>query len=275
MSRFDTIACAVVGTLVLAVSFSVSAARADPTTLTFEAVETSAGGAGVLSMLFRKTPETPPTPMSLDGQAATRFQLTEDTCTLDTLYTVVPIAKTLYTFPAEDWRVCKAGSSYRFEFTPNLVADGGSAVYSFFNLVSIRGATYAPLDVSQTIIMRQALQKGDLGTVSYLTTELSAAYYKAGNTAIGDQLKAVALVSGWEAVAARETTAPENPFVIDRGQLAYSTQGVDAIKAYQAKIGLVDDGKLNWKTMRSLSDLAQEDVTALGTLKADVLKPFM
>jgi hypothetical protein len=276
MNWFDATRVVALGALALLVPLSVTGAQADPTKLTFEAVETATGSAGVLSELYRKTASTPSERMSIDGKAAARFEFEETDCSVDTKYMVVPVAKTMYTYPLEDWRFCKTGGAYRFEFTPNLKEAGSADVYSFFNIaIGAVGGTYAALTADQTDIMRQALQKGDLGTVSYLTTELSFAYYKAGNSEVGDQLKAVALVSGWEAVTAKdEAITAEKPFVFSGGQLAFSSEGVDAIKAYQAKVGLVDDGKLNWKTMRSLSDLAQQNVTALGFLKADVLKGF-
>lgn len=279
MSWFDATRVAIPGALLLLLAMSGTEAQADPTKLTFEAVETAAGSAGVLSELYRKTASTPSERISLDGKAAARFELDEDECSLTTKYMVVPVARTMYTYPLEDWRFCRTGGAYRYEFTPNLTEAGSADLYGFFNIAidgGGAGETYAALTADQANIIRQALQKGDLGTVSYLTTELSAAYYKAGNTAIGDQMKAVALVSGWEAVAARDVSiVPDKPFVFAGGQLAFTDAGVDAIKSYQTKIGIADDGKLNWATMRSLSDLvANENVSALGFLKADVLKSF-
>lgn len=250
-------------------------AVAASTVLTFVAVETSDGHPGVLSLLFRREDGGDGVPLRApDGRAAPQFEHTEPECLPEIQYRLVPVNAPLYSFPADDWRSCRAGATYRYEFTPSLDSADAAIVYRIFS----GGGRKADLGLTpeQIAILKDAIASADLGTITFYSTELGRAFDAAGDGELAQQWRNAAVAAGWAAVVAADLPhAPSvaTPYVFEDDRLVYSDEAQSVIQSYQAGAGLPDDGRLNWPTMRSLSDLASKNITRLEQLKQELIQP--
>lgn len=251
-------------------------AVAAPTRLTFIAVETSDGTTRVMSRLYRREDAGVGIPVTTpNGPAALQFEHNETECSVEVQYRVVPVNAPLYTFPPDDWRSCIVDATYRYEFTPNLDSADAAIIYRIFT--GGVGDAGLGLNPEQTAILEEAIARGDLGTITFYSTELGSAFDAAGDTELARQWRNAAIASGWAAVAGAEyARAPEvaTPYTFEGDRLVYSDEALSVIQGYQAEVGAPDDGRLNWPTMRSLSDLASEDILALGQQKLDLIEPI-
>lgn len=248
-----------------------SASHAAGTRLTFVASDTTPQSVGVLSELYRRESNGAPIRVSPGGQAAMTFSFEESDCKPTVQFTVTPVVGWLYTYSQEDWRSCQPDFSYQFSFTPNLSLSKSKALYA---LVGSAAPALGELTRTQADILSAALDKQDFGTISFLSTELKTAYVAAGKVDLANQWSNVAVAAGWEAVTAQASTASvEQPFQFDKDALRYTPEALSVIKKYQADIGIVADGKLNWPTMRSLSELANSDIYSLSNQRIEILAP--
>jgi hypothetical protein len=248
-------------------------ATADGTRLVFSALDTSTGTAGVMSELYRRENNGDPIRVTPQGQPAQGFDYDEADCKVTVQYTLLPVLKAMYTYMQDDWRSCAAGGTYQYKFTPNLTTPKLKVVYSLFGAAS---PALAGLEPEQVKIFNDALEQQDFGTISFLSTELGNAYYAAGKYDLASQWKSAALATGWEALSIKYAgVAVEQPFTLENDALRYTPEAVGVIKQYQVDAGIAASGKLNWPTLRSLSDLAGSDIQTLSTQREKVLREMI
>ena len=248
-------------------------ALADPVRLVFAALDTSVADTGVVSELYRRENNGEAVRVTPLGKPAEGFDYDEADCKATVQYTLQPVLKAMYTYMQDDWRSCAAGATYQFRFTPNPTLPRFKVIYSLFGAGPPAIAGIQPV---QADIFYAALEKQDYGTISFLSTELGTAYYKAGQYDLAKQWSSAAVAAGWEALSVKDAAvAVAEPFRVENNALRYTSEALDAIKQYQAQTGIMPTGALNWPTMRSLSDLAGSDIQTLSTQREIVLREMI
>lgn len=248
-------------------------AHADPVRLVFSALDTSTTDTGVVSELYRRENNGEAVRVTPLGKPAMDFDYDETDCKATVQFTLLPVLKAMYTFMQDDWRSCAAGGTYQFRFTPNPTLPRFKVIYSLFGAGTPAMAGLQPV---QADIFYAALEKQDFGTISFLSTELGTAYYKAGEYDLAKQWSSAAVAAGWEAISVKDAAvAVVEPFRVDDDALRYTPEALDVIRKYQLDSGIVADGRLNWPTMRSLSDLAGSNIQTLSTQREMVLREMM
>lgn len=263
---------------------------AEATAKAMKVVVTATDGAGdpVPSDVWRREGEST---VKISTRAVSTFSFNEAHCSLTVSFTAIPASKSLWTFVSDDWRPCYAGQDFGFHFGKNI--PGGtrfkSAIVAYALASDPTQPSLGALDSDPTLkpgldALKALSDKGDFGSVSYVSNEMSIALAKQGRTTQAEYFKVLALSSGLDSISNAQTNrdipqidpSPELDYwsTANSNSLQYSETATKIIAQYQADAGLKASGRLDWQTVKSTSVLAASDIDALDSIKRAAIAPI-